>query len=64
MRDSGNGRAVALAPRLVCSAGLTARHPRGWKAALRVRGIGDRPATEDASRGTEERSPERRHGLG
>jgi outer membrane receptor protein involved in Fe transport len=49
VRDSGNGRAVALAPRLVYSAGLTARHPRGWKAALRVRGIGDRPAIEDGS---------------
>jgi TonB family protein len=41
--NGGNGGAVALAPRLAYTGGLTARHPRGWKAALRVRGVGDRP---------------------
>jgi outer membrane receptor protein involved in Fe transport len=49
VRDAGNGRAVALAPKLIYSAGLTARHPKGFKAAVRVRGIGDRPASEDGS---------------
>ena len=44
--NGGNGGAVALAPRIVYSGGLTARHPRGWKAALRVRGVGDRPIIE------------------
>jgi len=42
----GNGGAVALAPRLAYTGGLTARHPRGFKAALRVRGVGDRPILE------------------
>jgi hypothetical protein len=40
--NGGNGGAVALAPRLAYTGGLTARHPRGWKAALRVRGVGNR----------------------
>jgi len=44
--NGGNGGAVALAPRLAYTAGLTARHPRGWKAALRVRGVGDRPIVD------------------
>jgi outer membrane receptor protein involved in Fe transport len=44
--DRGNGGAVALAPRVTYTGGLTARHPRGWKAALRVRGIGDRPIVD------------------
>jgi hypothetical protein len=44
--DSGNGGAVALAPRVVYSGGLTARHPRGWKAALRLRGVGERPIVD------------------
>jgi outer membrane receptor protein involved in Fe transport len=41
--NGGNAGAVALAPRLAYTGGLTARHPRGFKAALRVRGVGDRP---------------------
>jgi TonB family protein len=41
--NGGNGGAVALAPRLAYTGGITARHPRGFKAALRVRGVGDRP---------------------
>jgi hypothetical protein len=49
VRDAGNGRAVALAPRLVVTAGLTARHRSGLKGALRLRAIGDRPASEDGS---------------
>ena len=41
--NGANGGAVALAPRLAFTGGITARHPRGFKAALRVRGVGDRP---------------------
>jgi TonB family protein len=41
-----NGGRVPLAPRVAFTGGLTARHPRGWKAALRVRGVGDRPIVE------------------
>jgi len=41
--NGGNGGAVALAPRLAYTGGLTARHPGGFKAALRLRGVGDRP---------------------
>src|SRR5262249_55978239 len=41
--NGGNGGAVALAPRVAYTGGLTARHPRGWKAALRVRGGRSRP---------------------
>jgi TonB family protein len=44
--NGGNGGAVALAPRVVYTGGLTARHPRGWKAALRLRGVGDRPIVD------------------
>jgi TonB family protein len=44
--DRGNGGAVALAPRVTYGGGLTARHPSGWKAALRVRGVGDRPIVD------------------
>ena len=44
--NGGNGGAVALAPRVVYTAGLTARHPRGWKAALRLRGVADRPIVD------------------
>src|SRR5262249_325562 len=45
VKNGGNGGAVALAPRLTYTGGLTARW-RGIKAALRVRGLGDRPAGE------------------
>jgi TonB family protein len=44
--NGGNGGAVALAPRIVYTAGLTARHPRGWKGALRLRGVADRPIVD------------------
>jgi outer membrane receptor protein involved in Fe transport len=40
------GGSVPLAPRLAYTGGLTARHPRGWKAALRIRGVGDRPIVD------------------
>jgi TonB family protein len=46
--NGGNGGAVALAPRVAYTGGLTARHPRGWKAALRVRGVRDRPVVNPA----------------
>lgn len=48
-QNPGHANAVALAPPLTLSAGLSARHPVGIFAALRVRAIGDRPATEDRS---------------
>lgn len=39
--------AVTLAPRATWAAGLSARHPSGLRAGLRMYGIGDRPATGD-----------------
>jgi outer membrane receptor protein involved in Fe transport len=39
--------AVPLAPRLVLSGGLSARHPGGWFGRAGVFHLGDRPATED-----------------
>jgi TonB family protein len=42
-----DGGAVPLAPRVAYTGGLTARHPRGWKAALRLRGVGARPIVEE-----------------
>lgn len=47
VQNTGNGSAVALAPRYTWAAGLSARHPTGWRAGLRMYGVGDRPATED-----------------
>jgi outer membrane receptor protein involved in Fe transport len=50
--NAGNGTAVALAPRRIIQAGLTFRHPvRGGdlRSALRLRHVGDRPATQDGS---------------
>lgn len=44
----GSG-AVPLAPRLLVSAGLVARHPRGVTASLRLRHVGDRPAEESGA---------------
>jgi TonB family protein len=60
--NGGNGGAVALAPRVVYTAGLTARHPRGWKGALRLRGVGDRPIIDpgDAAAFTAAGRPEPR----
>jgi outer membrane receptor protein involved in Fe transport len=40
------GGTVPLAPRIAYTAGLTARHPRGWKGALRLRGVGERPIVD------------------
>lgn len=47
--NAGNGGAVALAPTRTLSAGLGARAPFGTFGALRVRHVGERPATEDGS---------------
>lgn len=47
--NAGNGDAVALAPQVVLSAGLAGRHPSGIFGALRLRAVGDRPATSDRS---------------
>ena len=44
--DSGNGNAVALAPSRIVTAGLTAQHPSGLRASLRLRHVGERPASE------------------
>jgi TonB family protein len=45
--NAGNGDAVALAPRLTVSAGLSVLHPRGWRGGLRGLYVAARPATED-----------------
>lgn len=47
--NPGNANAVSLAPLLVVSAGLSARHPVGLFGSVRLRAVGDRPATEDRS---------------
>jgi TonB family protein len=47
VQSTGNGSAVALAPRYTWAAGLSARHPTGFRAGVRMYGVGDRPATED-----------------
>ena len=44
-----DGGRVPLAPAFVLAAGLTARHPSGVAGQLRLRHIGDRPATEDGA---------------
>jgi TonB family protein len=44
--DSGNGNAVALAPSRIVTGGLTVQHPSGIRASLRVRHIGERPASQ------------------
>ncbi len=46
--NRGNGGALALAPRLMGGAGITVRRGRSF-AALRLRGIDDRPANDDGS---------------
>ena len=45
--NAGNGDAVALAPTLILSGGVSARHPSGVYGRLGVLHLGDRPATED-----------------
>ncbi len=44
-----NGDAIPLAPTLLMNGGLTAQFQNGFSAALRVRYLDDRPATEDRS---------------
>ena len=47
VENAGNGDAVALAPTLILSGGVSARHPSGLYGRLGVLHLGDRPATED-----------------
>lgn len=47
VHNAGNGSAVALAPTLILSGGVSARHPSGLYGRLGVLHLGDRPATED-----------------
>ena len=47
--NAGNGDAVALAPTFTLAGGLGVNHPSGATGGLRVRHIGDRPATESGS---------------
>ena len=47
VENAGNGNAVALAPTLIVSGGVSARHPSGVYGRLGVLHLGDRPATED-----------------
>lgn len=47
VQNAGNGDAVALAPTLILSGGMSARHPGGLYGRLGVLHLGDRPATED-----------------
>jgi outer membrane receptor protein involved in Fe transport len=43
---AGPPNAIPLAPSLIASGGVTVRHPWGLSGALRLRHLGDRPATE------------------
>ncbi len=45
--NAGNGNAIALAPRLTMSGGISALHRSGVRGALRGLYIAERPATED-----------------
>ncbi|HXU70907.1 MAG TPA: TonB-dependent receptor [Polyangia bacterium] len=47
--DSGNGGAIALAPKLYMTGGLTAKHRSGVRGGLRFRYLGDRPAFDETS---------------
>jgi TonB family protein len=47
--DQGNGGAVALAPKLYITGGLTVKHPVGVRAGLRFRYLGERPAFNESS---------------
>lgn len=46
--DAGNGGAIALAPRIYLTGGLSAEH-RGLRGGVRFRYLGDRPAFDEAS---------------
>ncbi len=47
--DHGNGGAIALAPKLYMTGGLTVKHPSGVRAGLRFRYLGDRPVFDETS---------------
>ncbi len=47
--DGGNGGAVALAPRIYLTGGVTVKHPIGVRAGVRFRYLGERPAFDEAS---------------
>jgi hypothetical protein len=47
--NGSNGGAVALAPKLYLTGGLTAKHPSGIRGGLRFRYLGPRPAFDEAS---------------
>ncbi len=47
VHNAGNGAAIALAPKVTYSGGLSARHPSGAYGRVSLRGITDRPATAD-----------------
>jgi hypothetical protein len=47
--NGGNGGAVALAPKLYLTGGVTAKHPSGIRGGLRFRYLGPRPAFDEAS---------------
>ena len=46
VKNAGNGTAVALAPRLTWTGGLSMRHPSGFFGSLRGQHLDDRPADE------------------
>lgn len=48
-QNAGNADAVALAPTFTLAGGVGVAHPSGVSGGVRVRSIGDRPATEDGS---------------
>ena len=45
-RNAGNGKAVALAPRLTWAGGVSVLHPSGFSGSLRGQSLDDRPADE------------------
>jgi outer membrane receptor protein involved in Fe transport len=45
-QNAGNGKAVALAPRLTWAGGISALHPAGFSGSLRGQSLDDRPADE------------------
>ena len=47
--DHGNGGAVALAPKLYVTGGITAKHRNGVRGGLRFRYLGERPAFDETS---------------
>ncbi|MEO7426690.1 MAG: TonB-dependent receptor [Fibrobacteria bacterium] len=46
VHDAGNGKAVALAPRLTMAGGLSMRHPSGAYGSIRAQSLDTRPADE------------------